>query len=81
MAIKCISERWNPFLEEEIHRFIIDGDSDVASLPKCSTGSTAISANGGKTYMVNASGKWVESGSSVIEQIDKYMEEALGGDY
>ena len=43
---------------------ILDSESDVSDLPKSSTGSFAVVAAGGKAFMVNASGSWVEFGTA-----------------
>lgn len=45
-----------------ICEFVLDGDEDVASLPECGSGSTAISVASGKVFMKNASGEWKEFG-------------------
>lgn len=53
-------------------RFIADSEADISALPKCCTGSTAIVAEGGVVYMVNASGAWVKSGVatfSIAEEV------------
>lgn len=42
--------------------FVIDTDEDVASLPSCAAGSTALSVSSGNVYMVNASGVWAMVG-------------------
>lgn len=81
MAIKLISNKFNFALGASVKKFIMDSDADVASLPECNPGSMAIVAEGGKAYVVNASGAWVEHGSPITSAIDDYMEEALGGDY
>lgn len=41
--------------------FVLDSADDVANLPKCAPGSTAIvAAEGAPMFMVNASGQWEE---------------------
>ena len=62
MAIKQTGENWHSDLVTTKKKFIMDTEADAADLPKCYTGSTAISAEGGVVYMVNASGKWVKTG-------------------
>lgn len=42
-------------------KFIMDSDADAANLPTCDPGSTAFSADGTATYVVNASGAWVKT--------------------
>ena len=63
MAFKMIDSTYCPYIADYRCKFVCDEDSDIASLPACCTGSVAVVANGGKAYMVNASGAWVESGS------------------
>lgn len=64
MAIKKVNSDWCPCLEATRYHFVMDTVDDVPNLPKCCTGSTAVAAEGGKVYMVNASDKWVESGTA-----------------
>lgn len=65
MAYKVISEEWCSELAAYRHEFILDSNADVASLPSCCAGSSALVSNSGKVYIVNASGKWVEFGAEV----------------
>lgn len=81
MAIMCVSRMWNDCVDGYIRKFLVDTESDVADLPTCCPGSSAIVAEGGKQYIVNTCGVWVECGSDIATYIDEYMEEALGGDY
>ena len=61
MAIKLVSKKWNPVLCTCQKSFIVDSAADVADLPQCCPGSTAIvAAKDGAMYMVNASGSWEE---------------------
>jgi hypothetical protein len=61
MAIKLIEESYCPYMDDNRHSYVIDSAADVASLPKCCTGSIAVVAEkGGAVYMVNASGEWRE---------------------
>ena len=62
MASKLISSKWNPYLCEYEHEYICDTDSDFANLPKCATGSTAVSIASGKIMVVNTSGEFVTFG-------------------
>lgn len=63
MAIKRIPSKR---IYNNREKFIMDSEADVTSLPQCCTGSIAIVAKGGKTYMVNASGEWVEAGTATF---------------
>lgn len=65
MAFKMISQQWCPYNEDYRKEFIADAESDVASLPTCCAGSSALVSDSGKVYIVNASGKWVEFGAEV----------------
>lgn len=65
MAYKVISEEWCPYNEAYRKEFIADTEADVASLPECCTGSSALVSDSGKVYIVNASGAWVEFGAEV----------------
>lgn len=59
MAIKLLKREWYPCCDSYIKEWILDSEADVANLPKCCPGSTAIVATkGGNVYMVNASGEW-----------------------
>ena len=61
MAIKCIKSEWCTENADYVREFVLDSADDVANLPKCCPGSTAIVATkGGAIYIVNASGEWVE---------------------
>lgn len=60
MAIKLIKREWNPVLSTCQQSFILDSVEDADNLPKCCPGSTAIATEGGKLFMVNASGEWEE---------------------
>jgi hypothetical protein len=62
MAIKLIGVSY-PVYDTLIKDFIIDTEADVAILPECDPGSTAVVAATGNVYIVNASGKWVELGA------------------
>ena len=43
--------------------FVCDTESDVASLPQCICGSTAIIIETGGVYIVDAQGRWVKFGT------------------
>lgn len=62
MAIELLNEKWCPYREAEQKEFLVDTDADVANLPECCPGSTALVAATGNVYIVNASGNWVEFG-------------------
>lgn len=65
MAIKWIGQKWCPEDKDYSKEFICDTDVDVANLPECPSGSTALVAASGKIHIVNASGVWVEFGAGV----------------
>ena len=65
MAFKMIFQEWCPYNEAYRKEFIADAESDVATLPKCCTGSSALVSESGKVYIVNASGEWNEFGAEV----------------
>lgn len=61
MAIKMTNSEWCAILNAYRYQFVIDSADDVANLPDCCAGSTAIvAAKDGPMYMVNASGSWEE---------------------
>ena len=67
MAIKLISNKLSTVRSESseveyVSEYICDTDADFTSLPKCGTGSMAVSASTGNIQIVNASGKWVSFG-------------------
>ena len=62
MAIKKINREWCPYLDDYKEDFIVDTEADVASLPECCTGSSALVVESGTPYMVNASGVWAVLG-------------------
>lgn len=62
MAIKAIKSDWCPYLNATRYHFVMDTVADVPNLPQCCTGSTALVAEGGSVYMVNASDRWVDAG-------------------
>lgn len=62
MAIKLTNKEYCPFVDEYKSEFICDTDEDFANLPKCCTGSTAVSLQSGKIRVVNTVGEWVPFG-------------------
>ena len=61
MAIKLVDREWNSYAGDYRYEFVIDSAADVAKLPKCCAGSTAmVAGKDGALYMVNASGEWSE---------------------
>ncbi|MBO7274900.1 MAG: hypothetical protein J6V15_00855 [Clostridia bacterium] len=62
MAIKQIDKIGVPYSQAP-KRFIVDGEADVASLPPCCPGSSAVAVDEGLLYMVNASGAWKKMGT------------------
>ena len=71
MAYKLISRRWNSTLVDVRNKFILDSEVDVAILPESATGSTAVVAQGGKAFMVNASGEWVDFGTATLDPVEE----------
>ena len=62
MAYKQINKTFCPYSNDYVGEFICDTDADVSTLPKCCTGSTAVSIESGKVFIVNTSGEWVAFG-------------------
>ena len=62
MAYKLVNKEWSPFLDEYTHEYIVDTESDIATLPDCAVGSSALVVASATVYMVNASGEWVVFG-------------------
>ena len=62
MAIKKINQEYCICLNDYKQDFIVDTEADVSALPQCCTGSTALVAQSGTAYIVNASGDWVVFG-------------------
>ena len=62
MASKLVCITWSPCQNEYIKDFVCDTDADFSSLPKCTTGSCAISISSGEIKMVNTDGEWVAFG-------------------
>lgn len=61
MAIQMIDTQWVPYAKDYRREYVIDSAADLATLPECAPGSTAIVADkDGAIYMVNASGEWRE---------------------
>lgn len=58
MAFKMIHSEWDPAIGRQ-KEFILDAETDVAKLPECVPGSTALVCATGNVYIVNASGTWV----------------------
>lgn len=58
MATARIEKQWSPCATE----YILDTEADVANLPACCPGSTAVVVASGTVYMVNASGVWTKFG-------------------
>lgn len=63
MAIKMTNIEWCSCTNDYRKEFMMDTDADMANLPKCCVGSTAIAVSSGEVYMVNASGDWVVFGA------------------
>lgn len=58
MAYTKTRRKWANCLCDYQYEFVLDSDADVADLPECCPGSTALVRKGGKIYMVDASGEW-----------------------
>lgn len=62
MAFKLINEAYSLACNSTLQEFLCDTDADFETLPKCSTGSSAVSLESGKVMVVNTSGQWVTFG-------------------
>ena len=62
MAFRLINEAYCPCVGEQRKEFICDTDADLENLPSCCVGSSAVSIESGKVYVVNTSGEWVAFG-------------------
>lgn len=62
MAIKLVNREWANCLNDYQCEYIVDTEADIANLPKCCTGSSALVVESGAIYMVNASGVWAVFG-------------------
>lgn len=59
MAFKMIDSNYCPYVAAYREDYICDTDEDFANLPKCCTGSTAVSIKSGAIRMVDTNGDWV----------------------
>ena len=59
MAIAIIHDEWDPEIRHR-KEFIVDTEAEVADLPKCDPGSSALVTETGSVYIVNASGEWAK---------------------
>ena len=62
MAYKLIEKEFSYVLKDSVCSFICDTDTDVASLPKCRCGSSALVIATGDVYVVNTAGAWTKVG-------------------
>lgn len=62
MAYKLINCDWCVELDAYTKDFICDTEDDVANLPQCTTGSSAIVITSGTMYIVNTNGAWQKFG-------------------
>ena len=62
MAIKCTNQAYAACQPDYKREFICDTEADVENLPQCCPMSTAVVADSGSVYIVNASGNWVKFG-------------------
>lgn len=58
MAIKLMSQEWNPCTEGYKREYICDSDSDFDNLPQSACGSFAVSISSGAVRAVNTNGEW-----------------------
>lgn len=59
MAYKIVDKQYCAYTDADRFTFVLDSEDDVASLPMCSAGSTAmVATENGSVYMTNASGEW-----------------------
>lgn len=63
MAVKMIDQNYNAVLDSYEREWLVDTEADVATLPECCAGSTALVVETGVVYVVNASGEWVVLGN------------------
>ena len=68
MAIKLMSREWVPFTHDYRCEYICDTDADFESLPASSVGSSAISLESGKVYVVSTFGNWIPFGEGYVEK-------------
>lgn len=64
MAYKLIDQTYRPYVNAPLCEYLCDTDADFADLPKCCTGSTAVSVATANVKVVNASGNWVDFGGA-----------------
>lgn len=62
MGFKLVDSTWNPNLQDYVKVFLVDQESDVASLPESCTYSKAIVLDVGAVYMVDTTGQWKKYG-------------------
>jgi hypothetical protein len=62
MATKVIDVEYCKTLNEYVYEYIVDTEADVATLPQCATGSSALVVESGVVYVVNACGEWAVLG-------------------
>lgn len=62
MAYKLVDRQWCACVGDYRNDYICDTEADLANLPECCTGSSALVVESGEVYMVNASGAWAVFG-------------------
>lgn len=62
MAIKMVNKEYCPCLDAYKKDYIVDTEADVANLPQCCTGSSALVVESGAVYIVNATCVWAVFG-------------------
>lgn len=65
MAYKRINDSYVNGCRKE---YICDTDADFANLPEACTGSTAVSLESGKVYVVSTFGNWIPFGEGYVEK-------------
>lgn len=70
MAIKLVDSKWNPILAGTTKKFVMDSASEAASLPDAIPGSSALAADTGAAYIVNASGVWKETTPDALDFLE-----------
>ncbi|MBQ8603904.1 MAG: hypothetical protein IJ410_03550 [Oscillospiraceae bacterium] len=62
MAYKLIDKEYSHTQGGYVQDYICDTNADVASLPVCRCGSSALVIDTGDVYVVNTTGEWAKVG-------------------
>ena len=62
MAIKLIKKEYSDLQGDYKRDYICDDEANVASLPECACGSSALVIATGDVYVVNTQGAWTKVG-------------------